>query len=231
MLENLRILGMEMSLFHIIREVCRVCERYLTSFLLMGRKQLTKNGLMPSVKSGWRGGSPMTGAMQECCLYILRDIRSTSKKLFHAGLRTTMVKSHYEDLKINTIMFKLKQKQEIKYLEKLENIYQNVCDISLSDVEEIIELEVEKVYDINVDKTHCFFANNILVHNCQHWASETCQVLSEYSVEAKYRAMESAVSEIVWILGISDDLGMKQTDPVELRCDSKVALQIATKVT
>ena len=51
--------------------------------------------------------------------------------------------------------------------------------------------EVE-VYDINVEETHCFFANDILVHNCQHWEASTCQIISDYSVSARYKFGVSA---------------------------------------
>jgi superfamily II DNA or RNA helicase len=48
------------------------------------------------------------------------------------------------------------------------------------------------VFDISVQGTHCFFANNLLVHNCQHWAAETCQIVSNSMEEARYRFGVSA---------------------------------------
>jgi superfamily II DNA or RNA helicase len=54
-------------------------------------------------------------------------------------------------------------------------------------VDSVIKCEEEDVYDITVDDTHCIFANGILVHNCQHWAASTCQVISDFSSSARYR--------------------------------------------
>jgi len=65
--------------------------------------------------------------------------------------------------------------------------------IMYGSVQDVKKVDVKlKVYDINVADTHCFFANDILVHNCQHAASETVQTVSDYSVSAKYRYAGSA---------------------------------------
>jgi len=67
--------------------------------------------------------------------------------------------------------------------------------LGLTKYDEIVSIKKshqEQVYDITVDKTHCFFANDVLVHNCQYWASETCQTIADYSVAARYRYAFSA---------------------------------------
>lgn len=40
-------------------------------------------------------------------------------------------------------------------------------------------------FDIGVENTHCFYANGILVHNCQHDSADTCTTLHN-TMKAKY---------------------------------------------
>lgn len=54
----------------------------------------------------------------------------------------------------------------------------DVCNTSYVRVESIEECGEEEVFDISVEDTHCFFANGILVHNCQHWRASTCQLVT-----------------------------------------------------
>lgn len=87
-----------------------------------------------------------------------------------------------------------------KYLKMLANIFPDICPIKYNDVcpikydkvSSVVDSDEENVYDITVEDTHCFFANDLLVHNCQHWASETCQTIADYSVSARYRYPFSA---------------------------------------
>jgi superfamily II DNA or RNA helicase len=44
--------------------------------------------------------------------------------------------------------------------------------------ESIVDAGVEQVFDITIEDTHCFFANGILAHNCQHWRADTCQTIT-----------------------------------------------------
>lgn len=59
------------------------------------------------------------------------------------------------------------------------------------------------------------------------WKSKKQTTISRSSAESEYRSMASTVSEIVWIVGLYKELGEELEMPVELFCDSKVALQIA----
>jgi len=65
----------------------------------------------------------------------------------------------------------------------------------LINLETILSIEDDNnsyVFDIGVEDTNCFFANGILVHNCQHWAAETCQIIADNSLSARYRIGQSA---------------------------------------
>lgn len=68
----------------------------------------------------------------------------------------------------------------------------NVCDTNYVQIESIQECGNEEVFDITVEDTHCFFANGMLVHNCHHWRSETCQIISQNSLSARWRYALSA---------------------------------------
>lgn len=78
-----------------------------------------------------------------------------------------------------------KEAQELKIRENV--ISTNIYRPTLSTLIEVNDAGIEDVYDISVEKDHCFFANDILVHNCQHCAAETCQVLSTALDHAYYR--------------------------------------------
>jgi len=59
-------------------------------------------------------------------------------------------------------------------------------NINFSAVKSIESYCNEPVFDITVEDTHCFFANGILVHNCQHWKAETCQLVVRSLKNAYY---------------------------------------------
>jgi superfamily II DNA or RNA helicase len=78
----------------------------------------------------------------------------------------------------------------------------NAWNTKLVGIKRIKKLKTEKVFDITVDETHCFFANGMLVHNCQHWAASTCQIVSDYCTNARYRF---GISATPW-RDMSDDI-------------------------
>lgn len=84
-----------------------------------------------------------------------------------------------------------------------------ICDRSrrlnekgLSRVRSVNDYGENEVYDIEVEGTHCFFANDILLKNCQHWAAQTCQVISDFSISARHRFAMSATP----VRDLSDDI-------------------------
>ena len=60
------------------------------------------------------------------------------------------------------------------------------------------------------------------------WKTKKQNTVSRSSAEAEYRALATAVSEIIWIKGILTDLGIMSLKPVKVLCDSKSAIHIAT---
>jgi len=59
------------------------------------------------------------------------------------------------------------------------------------------------------------------------WKSKKQHTVSRSSAEAEYRSLATATSEVVWLLGLFDELGVRVKKPVSVYCDSKAALQIA----
>ncbi|XP_031255632.1 uncharacterized protein LOC116113620 [Pistacia vera] len=59
------------------------------------------------------------------------------------------------------------------------------------------------------------------------WKTKRQSTISLSSAEAEYRAMAKTTCEIVWILGLVKDLGIKTGKPVTLYCNNKAAIYIA----
>ncbi|XP_019256260.1 PREDICTED: uncharacterized protein LOC109234646 [Nicotiana attenuata] len=53
-------------------------------------------------------------------------------------------------------------------------------------------------------------------------------VVSRSSAEAEFRSMASIVAEVMWITGLFKELVTELVQPIQLHCDSKAAIQIAT---
>ncbi|XP_076948411.1 uncharacterized protein LOC143620654 [Bidens hawaiensis] len=69
----------------------------------------------------------------------------------------------------------------------------------------------------------CVFLGKSLIS----WKSKKQDVVSRSSAEAEYRAMCSTNCEIIWIMNLLSELGIKISLPVSLFCDSTVAISIA----
>jgi superfamily II DNA or RNA helicase len=67
------------------------------------------------------------------------------------------------------------------------NTFHNQCSTKWEPLISINENKKINVYDIEVEKTHCFFANNLLVHNCHHAASKTIIDVLSASPNAYWR--------------------------------------------
>ena len=74
----------------------------------------------------------------------------------------------------------------------LENTSHGLCDINYVMVESVEKNGEEEVFDISVEDTHCFFANGLLVHNCQHWKAKTCQIVTRELKNCYYTFATSA---------------------------------------
>ncbi|GKA86459.1 retrovirus-related pol polyprotein from transposon TNT 1-94 [Tanacetum coccineum] len=64
-------------------------------------------------------------------------------------------------------------------------------------------------------------------HGQVSWKSKKQVVVSRSSAEAEYRAMALTCCEVIWLVSLLKDLGLKHLGPVDLKCDNKAALYIA----
>ena len=60
------------------------------------------------------------------------------------------------------------------------------------------------------------------------WRSKKQSTVSRSSAEAEYRSMATTVAELVWLQGLLQELGASVELPMELHCDNKAAMQIAS---
>ncbi|XP_019254995.1 PREDICTED: uncharacterized protein LOC109233564 [Nicotiana attenuata] len=60
------------------------------------------------------------------------------------------------------------------------------------------------------------------------WKSKKQETVSRSSVEAEFRSMASCTAEITWLVGLFKELGICVDLRVQLMCDSKAAIQIAS---
>ncbi|XP_016489982.1 secreted RxLR effector protein 161-like [Nicotiana tabacum] len=59
------------------------------------------------------------------------------------------------------------------------------------------------------------------------WKSKKQQTISCNSPEVEYMSLAAVATEITWLVGVLKELNVYLQQPVDLYCDSKVALQIA----
>lgn len=53
------------------------------------------------------------------------------------------------------------------------------------------------------------------------------KAVARSSAEAEFRGMAHGICELLWVRNVSTDLGVKYTEPMNLHCDNKAAIQIA----
>ncbi|KAH9726797.1 hypothetical protein KPL70_008430 [Citrus sinensis] len=63
--------------------------------------------------------------------------------------------------------------------------------------------------------------------NLVTWRSKKQKVVARSSAEAEFRGMAQGVCEMLWIKNILKDLGIDYAKPMNLKCDSKAAIEIA----
>lgn len=71
---------------------------------------------------------------------------------------------------------------------------------------------------------YCIRLGNSLIS----WKSKKHNTVSRSSAEAEYMSMATTVAELVWVHGLLQELRAPVELPMELYCDSKAALQIAS---
>jgi len=71
---------------------------------------------------------------------------------------------------------------------------------------------------------YCVFMGGNLVS----WKSKKQNVVSRSSAESEYRAMSQGTCEIVWLVQLLNEVGIKTATPAKLWCDNQAAIHIAS---
>lgn len=58
------------------------------------------------------------------------------------------------------------------------------------------------------------------------WRSKKQNTVSKSSLEAEYRAMSQAASEVIWFVRLLEELGVASMKPVTLHCNNQSAIHI-----
>lgn len=62
------------------------------------------------------------------------------------------------------------------------------------------------------------------------WKSKKQHTVSRSSAKSEYRSMVAVVSEVIWLIAFLQDIGVNVPTPIELFCDNKAAIQIASNL-
>lgn len=140
-----------------------------TTRLSNGKKsEYQKSGLTGSAISGSRGGCA-TMVLQEgsTCSCTQKDSPKKRTSLLQTGFAITSEKHLSAATMLRTPISSASQVgPKSRLAGELNSMSQSVCGTSWSRVVSIVPAEPTDVYDIEVEGSHCFFANNLLVHNC-----------------------------------------------------------------
>lgn len=157
-------------------------------------------GLIESATSVWRGGLATMGLVADGeCSYIQRGSVPKRMRLLRRGYRTTTARQRLSITTLKARRLSTSQAgRRSKSATLSETTSQSVCNTNWSRVVSIEPGKVEAVYDIAVANTHCFFANNHLVHNCHSHLGKLKKFLAVHN-----RKREELGLSPPFILGLS----------------------------
>lgn len=185
---NMRTGDMENNCRHSELAATQSLKKYIPYRTTTTRKGSHDLGSTKSDQSDLRGGFVMTAAeIHIQSLYTLRASHRRKSLLSQIGSPINMDQLVSIKPKNVTKPYILKKEPDKRLYQKSRNSSPPVCDIKYVAVESVALCDTEElVYDITVEDSHCFFANNMLVHNCQHWRAATCQLITRELHQAYY---------------------------------------------
>jgi len=131
------------------------------------RKPLA-SGWMQLATSGLRGGYATMGPQaQSHCFCTQRGFQDRGLNSSRSGSVTLLERQVWSGTNprgCSSLALPAKHKSRSGI--ESRNSFPNVCDTNWSRVTKIVAANPVDVYDIEVEGSHCFFANNLLVHNC-----------------------------------------------------------------
>jgi superfamily II DNA or RNA helicase/intein/homing endonuclease len=167
---------------------------YLQKNYITGKtKELLKMFLTSLEILDLHGGFAMMGAeTEEFSRFTQKDIQKKKTRLLKIGFAKMDSNVQLECARKNISIYSLKQKRQKKSQKEFQNMYPNACSTNWLKIDEIKDHKETNVYDIEVEDTHCFFANGILVHNCHHTSAATVKEVLTASPFAYWRYGGSA---------------------------------------
>ena len=178
-LRSARILGMEKSLYGQHQAASLTWRKSTASLTRMGGKKLLGSGLNKLVQSGLLGGTVMTEVFADTAFCTPKDSQAARMKSLRNGLMKNLME----------LLCRVQESIKSSDLEKLhpqdslnasKATSQNSFATNWVQVAGIKEDSSYNVYDIEVERTHCFFANGLLVHNCHLAVAKTYQDIFEW---------------------------------------------------
>jgi len=144
----------------------------------------------------WHGGYAMTDQTASDVYHYTQKVGQKKKiPLLQNGLIRTDLSAKFNEHKSekNTYtILDLIQLGQNDLPNTLENMCRNSCNTNWTAIKSIKIKKSKRVYDIEVQDTHCFFANGILVHNCHHASAKTCKDVINASPNAFWKYGGSA---------------------------------------
>jgi len=143
------------------------------------------------------GGYAMTDqAIMDAYQYTLKDGENELIKSYNNGLLKMGLIAQYKKLlneAKNYITLDLERREVKNFPNMSRSTFLNACNINWKAIKSIkFVKQKRKVYDIEVEDAHCFFANGIMVHNCHHSSAKTCKDVLTASPNAFWRFGGSA---------------------------------------
>jgi superfamily II DNA or RNA helicase len=196
-IERLNVLDLEnipLRLFLCAYQHLRILQK---KYIKIIKKQLLKIFLIILDRLVLRGGFvTMDQMVVDICPYTQKDGPFQKTKLFVSGLLKgdliVRLQNIKKEIKKFFITYDLTQKDRKPCQNTSKNTFPNVCNINWKAIKSIKKGKKIKVYDIEVEDTHCFFANDILVHNCHHTSAKTIKEVLIASENAYWRYGGSA---------------------------------------
>lgn len=180
--EFVKTVDMEINQLHHVQNVFRHLHYYQKQYIMENKRKLQNNYWKKSEILDSHGGYATMVALLEnvlnTSLYIPKDGIKKRTRLWLRGLEkkaTTVKFVNHKEKENNTTTYSFQNNQPLNYQSGFQNSFQNVCNTKWQKIKNISHNINQEVYDIEVKDTHCFFANNLLVHNCHHASSKTCR--------------------------------------------------------
>lgn len=181
--EWLQTLAGESSLSARLQGAILRLSQFMTLLLNKAQSECLSNGLTELATSGLLGGYAMTGRSAiRACSFTRKGSPSKTTNSLPTGSATTSARQQCaRTSKRRRISSTLQVGHKSKLGSESPNTSQSACDTSWSRVTKIVPANPTDVYDIEVEGSHCFFANNLLVHNCHSHHSKLQTFLTAHN--------------------------------------------------